>query len=437
VTLTLLIACGPGRDSAVVRAAALQHITGSARLVAGGGGAAPQRMEWEASVAVAAVPVGDQVRATLTFPAHDRPALAGRTGRVQVNLACRGEAVAGMPLMFWTGVLTFGAGGGRRVAGCFEECNAVAVDAKLNRVYVADGANTRVVMFDASTGRFVRSFGEGLLPHLCCELAVHPTTGELWVLDFAHRGGGLPGQRTPPDEYIILVLDPESGVVKRRVRPSGLHECNFDACTFNADGSVLYLSAVGKATSDRFIAVVRTADELLTNKLGSWSWTGSRPAGLCVDAAGDVVVACNDNGKHIISVRRWSTGQEVRRITEAEYSWTRVASHNGKLYAVADNRNDVSVIDAGSTTVSSGITTSADGQPLSMPRAVTVHDGCLLVACNGTGRVHVLPLSHHASCTAGLPSMPEPTCRGAAGGRAPCAAVLENLCSACRVPSRR
>jgi hypothetical protein len=117
MTLTLLIACDRGRDSALVRTAALQHITGSARFLAVGAGAAPQRIEWEASVAVAAAPVGDQLRATLTFPARDRPALADRTARVQVNVACRGEAVAGAPLLFIQSELSFGAGPGD--AGAF------------------------------------------------------------------------------------------------------------------------------------------------------------------------------------------------------------------------------------------------------------------------------------------------------------------------------
>jgi DNA-binding beta-propeller fold protein YncE len=384
MTVTLLMACGPGRDPAVVRAAALQHITGSVRLVAaapppvaaaGGAGAAAAHVQLpavgeglvynsEALVAVVTASAGGSLRATLTFPARERPAAASGAAAMQVTLTCRGEALAGTPLNLRASIASLGNGTGAG-AGCFGDCYAVAVHAQLNRVYVADAANRRIVMFDSNTGAFLRNIGEGQFQSVR-GVAVHPVTGELWAAD--HNGR-------------LLVFDPESGAQKRAV--GGCHYAW--GCTFNADGSVLYVAE----TSYNRVAMVRPADGVVTSYLANGAV--SAPFGLCVDAAGHVVVACN--GTQRLSVWKPATGQEVRGITDAGSNWTSMATHNGTVYAVAGgHRNDVSVIDAGSTTVSRRITTSADGQPLTKPYALAVHDGCLLVACSGTGRVHVLPL---------------------------------------------
>jgi hypothetical protein len=385
LTVTLLVACGAGRDPAVVRAAALQHITGSVRLVvaaplevtaAGGAGAAAALVplpaagdgaatDWEATVDVATAPAGGSLRGTLTFAARERPAAASGAAAMQITLACRGEAVAGTPLNIRAGFASLGNGTGAG-AGCFGDCHAVAVHAQLNRVYVADAANRRIVMFDSNTGTFLRNNAEGQFQTLR-GLAVHPVTGELWAAD--HPRGRL------------LVLDPESGATTRVVGGRGPTW----GCTFNADGSMLYVAE----SSNNRIAVIRPADGAVTSYLAHGAV--SHPSGLCVDAVGHVVVACS--GTQRVSVWNPATGQEVRGITDAGSNWTSVATHNGTLYAVAGgSRNDVSVIDAGSTTVSRRITTSADGQPLTNPCAVAVHDDCLLVACSGTGRVHALPL---------------------------------------------
>jgi hypothetical protein len=398
VTLTLQVECGgPQRDPDIAWAAALAHITGTAQLVVGGyeGGAAAgvaaggafaavpvvatAQLLYDATMAVTACPDAGQVRVALTFPPLQRPA-AAEAAAVRVIINCRGEPLRGMPLLLAAAApitklacpMRFGAGAGAR-AGAFRSFYGIAVHPTLGRVYVRDGANHRVAVFDAATGAFVTSLGLGRgagegqfsSPR---GLAVHPGTGELWVADFGNNR--------------LQVLHPETGTVIRALSgfqsPGGI--------AFSADGAELY---VAEYDANR-IAVLRAADGVVTSRFGDS--TVLLPWGVCVDGKGYVVVACYESGR--LSVWDPATQQEVQAVTEAGTDWWGVAAApcTGVLYAVAEDKQGVAVIEPGSATVSRRILATPDGTPLSQPTAVAVYGDRLLVACDYPGRVHVLPL---------------------------------------------
>jgi tripartite motif-containing protein 71 len=266
-------------------------------------------------------------------------------------------------------------GGADADAGSFRRCRGIAVHPKLGRLYVADSANHRVAVFDVATGAFVSSLGrghgaaEGHFSNPRC-LAVHPGTGQLWVSDLGnHR---------------LQVLHPETGTVLRVLsgfqHPFGI--------AFSPNGAEVYVAEYG---ANR-IAVLRAADGVLTSRFGEG--TLRTPCGVWVDGAGHMVVACYGSGR--LSVWDHATQREVRAVTEAGAWWVGVtaAPRTGVLYAVADCKEGVAVIEPGSATVSRRLLTTPDGSSLSTATAVTVYGDRLLVACgeDAPGRVHVMPL---------------------------------------------